>query len=228
MLDALQLHLRAIDSIDWDDPAPGLSARMVALSSREREASAGCDGHVAYVNTHDARRDEVRARRFLEALGLARSLATSGERLTWSTLRKLQATALGRGAVGFRCGVAHAKRGLERYGWADGLERQFTDRLDLATSIAPHPVARAAMLYLDVCFFHPFDDGNGRAARLVLDYTLSQASVTLGQARLVFALPIPAGRRGAYVDFLSRLVKACELGTRARRVGAGVRTLQTE
>ncbi len=39
--------------------------------------------------------------------------------------------------------------------------------------------ARAARLYLDVAFFHPFDDGNGRAALLALGHLLATEDIVL-------------------------------------------------
>ncbi|MGC3996098.1 MAG: Fic family protein [Anaeromyxobacter sp.] len=131
--------------------------------------------------------------------------------LTWAALQELQGVVLGSCSAPFRRGVARAKQGQEQYGCWEGMEQRFAERLALAPSVAPHPVARAAMLYLDLCFFHPFEDGNARAARLALDYTLSYAGLALGDCGLVFALPIPAGRRGAYLDFLARVVRACEM-----------------
>ncbi|MEV8312335.1 Fic family protein [Streptomyces flavidovirens] len=40
--------------------------------------------------------------------------------------------------------------------------------------------ARAARLYLDVAFFHPFDDGNARAALLALGHLLAAENIVLG------------------------------------------------
>lgn len=57
---------------------------------------------------------------------------------------------------------------------------------------------RAARVYLDVCFFHPFDDGNARAARLALDHVLTTAGWALSLAEPVFVIARGAGdRRGA-------------------------------
>ena len=56
--------------------------------------------------------------------------------------------------------------------------------------MAPH--VRAARAYLDVCFVHPFDDGNARAARVALDYVLTRAGLALHAADPVFLLPRPA------------------------------------
>ncbi|MFD1046005.1 AMP-binding protein, partial [Kibdelosporangium lantanae] len=55
--------------------------------------------------------------------------------------------------------------------WLDECLTQTTDTLPLA--------ARAARAYLDVAFFHPFPDGNGRAAMLVLDFVLTRENVGL-------------------------------------------------
>ncbi|MFE9396562.1 Fic family protein [Streptomyces flavidovirens] len=40
--------------------------------------------------------------------------------------------------------------------------------------------ARAARLHLVVAFFHPFDDGNGRAALLALGHQLAAEDIVLG------------------------------------------------
>ena len=39
--------------------------------------------------------------------------------------------------------------------------------------------ARAARAYLDVCFFHPFDDGNARCAFLALVFVLAREGIAL-------------------------------------------------
>ncbi|MFF8844351.1 hypothetical protein ACF08N_16805 [Streptomyces sp. NPDC015127] len=45
--------------------------------------------------------------------------------------------------------------------------------------------AGAARAYLDVCFFHPFDDGNARSAFLALVFVLAREGVALDGVRLV-------------------------------------------
>jgi len=54
-------------------------------------------------------------------------------------------------------------------------------------------VVRAARVFLDVCFFHPFDDGNARAARLALDHVLTSAGLALHAAAPAFVVPRAAG-----------------------------------
>ncbi|WP_322975700.1 Fic family protein [Actinacidiphila glaucinigra] len=45
--------------------------------------------------------------------------------------------------------------------------------------------ARAARAYLDVCFFHPFDDGNARCAFLALVFVLAREGVALNGVGLL-------------------------------------------
>ncbi|MFK0284985.1 Fic family protein, partial [Streptomyces sp. NPDC090499] len=45
--------------------------------------------------------------------------------------------------------------------------------------------ARAARACLDVCFFHPFDDGNARSAFLALVYVLAREGVALDSVSLL-------------------------------------------
>ena len=45
-----------------------------------------------------------------------------------------------------------------------------------------HPLSvsvRAACVYLDVCFFHPFDDGNARSAFLAALFVLAREGIVL-------------------------------------------------
>jgi fido (protein-threonine AMPylation protein) len=43
--------------------------------------------------------------------------------------------------------------------------------------------SRAARTYLDILFFHPFEDGNARAAMLALAFVLAREGVLLDQVR---------------------------------------------
>ena len=70
-------------------------------------------------------------------------------------------------------------------------------------SSIPAP-ARAARAYLDLCFFHPFSDGNARAARLALDHVLTRAGLLLYAVEPIFTLSRAANDwRGAqYLPYL--------------------------
>jgi Fic family protein len=61
-------------------------------------------------------------------------------------------------------------------------------------AVALHPVARAAKLHLDFVKIHPFIDGNGRTARLLLNLELMKSGFP--------AIVLPVERRLAYYNAL--------------------------
>jgi hypothetical protein len=150
-------------------------------------AVATVDGHMAYIETRDRPRDAGRADRLREALQHMRVRAAAGEPLTMSLLARCQQIVLGLDATPvFRIRDAFAKAGRERYSAGPEVARQFDRCLEEANGPAPAAVARAARVYLDVCFFHPFEDGNARAARLALDHVLTCAGLRLTVADPIF------------------------------------------
>ncbi|MDE3722155.1 Fic family protein [Nocardiopsis sp. N85] len=115
-----------------------------------------------------------------EALARVRADAASEARPTFALLAGWQRRVLGRPAP-FRTGAAFAKGGRERYGaWPD-LPIRFAECLAQSDEPGTPPASRAARAYLDVCFFHPFEDGNGRSAFLTLVFVLAREGVALDQ-----------------------------------------------
>jgi len=144
------------------------------------------DAHTLYIEKHDASRSPARASRMKRALFLARKDAKAGRELTFERLCAWQRVVLDVKGVGFREGEAYAHGGRQRYGLKPGTPKQFRHALAEASASTDDPVTRAARVYLDICFFHPFDDGNARAARLALDYVLTRASLALHTTEPVF------------------------------------------
>ncbi len=147
------------------------------------------DGHRAFIERRDAARSADRARHMNDALTFIRAEANAQRPLSWTMLREAQRHVLGVASVDFRDGDAFAHHGRERYALgADTFER-FENCLANAARPSLPPLARAARVYLDVCFVHPFADGNARAARLALDHVLTTAGLALHTAEPVFLLP---------------------------------------
>lgn len=155
------------------------------------------DAHRRFIQGPERTRDPERAGRMLTALEACRASAARGERLTFARLAAWQALVLGEDEVGFRAAPAYARGGGVYYQLGDRTRSDF--EAALAEAEGPGPVAvRAARAYLDVCFFHPFDDGNGRAARLALDHVLTRAGLGLHAAEPLFVIARAADdRRGA-------------------------------
>ncbi|MBR7834877.1 Fic family protein [Actinospica durhamensis] len=78
-------------------------------------------------------------------------------------------------------GDAYAKAGCERYGLTAHTRGEFAACLREAGGRDVPLAARAARAYLDVAFFHPFADGNARAALLTLVYVLAREGVLLAE-----------------------------------------------
>jgi hypothetical protein len=137
------------------------------------------DGHLRYIEGPERARDRARSERMATALSSARAAAKRGKPLDFERLARLQGLVLGIPKAEFRTGDAFAKRGRERYPLEPDTRERFERCLDETRDTSVSAAVRAARVYLDVCFFHPFPDGNGRAARLALDYVLTSERLAL-------------------------------------------------
>jgi hypothetical protein len=166
-----------------------IRAKTRTLERLRNSTKVPADGHAIYIERNDRARDSVRADRMRSGLAMMRRAAADGEALGWKLLARCQREVLGADAEPrFRQRDAFAKEGRERYGISEETQREF-ERC-LAEANAPtHVLDAAARVYLDVCFFHAFEDGNARAARLALDYVLTRAGLGLHVAEPVFAIP---------------------------------------
>jgi Fic/DOC family len=132
------------------------------------------DPHLRFITGAERARDPGRAERMAVALDACRQSAAAGEPLTFDRLAAWQQIVLDDPEVWFRDRTAYAKAGRERYGMVPDIEVRFEQALRDAGS-AEALLVRAARVYLDICYFHPFPDGNARAARLALDHVLTSA-----------------------------------------------------
>ncbi|MFF4576725.1 Fic family protein [Streptomyces sp. NPDC001410] len=126
-------------------------------------------------------RDPEGTARILTALEQALADAKQGRQLTFALMVGRQRTVLRRDSVGFRTMPAFAKGGRERYGLALDTVARFERCLSESTRSDLSLPSRAARTYLDVLFFHPFEDGNARAAMLALAFVLAREGVSLDQ-----------------------------------------------
>ncbi|MFE1347499.1 Fic family protein [Streptomyces sp. NPDC058757] len=147
------------------------------------------DGPAEDFRAFDGALDPARAEGLLAALDLLREDAARGARLDFDLLRGWQRRVLGvPEPPAFRDRPAFAKDGRERYGLAPDARARLDACLAQSDRGAGAPLslpARAARAYLDVCFFHPFDDGNARAALLALLFVLARENVALDSVLLL-------------------------------------------
>ncbi|MFE9635105.1 Fic family protein [Streptomyces sp. NPDC006463] len=167
--DALEDWCRVRREVDWS-----------RAGGAEPEASTGStDGFVTWCEGPVRRRSPVRADRLLSAYAAARGDAAHRAPLTFARLAHWQRLVLGTAEAPFRSGDAYAKGGRERYRLTSHTRADFARCLRDSEERGVPLAARAARTYLDVAFFHPFTDGNARAALLALCFVLAREGVVL-------------------------------------------------
>ncbi|MFJ8694207.1 Fic family protein [Streptomyces roseolilacinus] len=139
------------------------------------------DGLRSFFVATPGERDSEGTAQVLAALEMAFADAEQGRSLAFALMAKWQRIVLGQDLVGFRTMPAFAKGGRERYGLAPGTQALFEHCLSESTQPDLPLPSRAARAYLDVLFFHPFEDGNARAAMLALAFVLAREGVLLDQ-----------------------------------------------
>ncbi|MEX0174408.1 Fic family protein [Streptomyces sp. LMG1-1-1.1] len=169
--DALTDWVRIRPQISW----PCWSGAHLSHGASHRDAFRD------FFNATRGSRDTEGTTRVLEALDLALADAKRGDRLTFTLMADWQQTMLGEGVAAFRTMPAFSKGGRERYGIATGTQARFEQCLSESTQRDLPLPSHAARTYLDILFFHPFEDGNARAAMLALAFVLAREGAAIDQ-----------------------------------------------
>ncbi|MDG4857883.1 hypothetical protein P8605_06900 [Streptomyces sp. T-3] len=177
--DALEVWLRVRASITWP--------RWTGHPHPTSEPT--LDGFHHFFLTTRSSRDPDGTARARAALERVRADAARGARLSLPLIQGWQQIVLNHDAVRFRTLPAFAKKGRERYGLNAETQSRFEECLTESTQPGLPLPSRAARAYLDVLFFHPFEDGVARAAMLVLAFVLASDDVTLNEVH-----PLQAAR----------------------------------
>ncbi|MFI1255313.1 Fic family protein [Streptomyces netropsis] len=186
--DHLQRWLAVRESVPWQE-APDSGADGLVTPSR--------DGAAEDIRAFDGAVEPARAQGLLAALELVRADAARGAPLDFALLRSWQQHVLGTPQPPpFRSSPAFAKGGRERYGIGPDTHARLDTCLAESAMDGGQPLplaARAARACLDVCFFHPFDDGNARSAFLALVFVLAREGVALSGVGLLRRIAFQAG-----------------------------------
>lgn len=177
--------------LDWDSPPAGLEPWLRAAAEVGFEETQAQETYLDEIDLPAHPEDAGRRERFLRALDEIRSLADAGAPLGWRELSAIQGRVLGlRTPAPLRTGDAFARGGREVYPWSSDLGPEFEARAAYALG---DPILEGVRRYLDLIFFHPFDDGNARAARLSLEFALRSGGVPSPPLAPFVGLPKPAG-----------------------------------
>jgi Fic/DOC family len=172
--------------------------QLTVIDDPIRYPPLGRDGHRLWIQSTEAARDPVRAQRMERAV-LHLRVAVEAQPLDLASLVAAQQIAVPE-QPGLRSTVAWAKAGREFYSVPNDLPGVFAGYLADAMNDQDDVALRAARLYLDICFLHPFKDGNGRMARLALDAVLWRAGFQLRAVSALFNLERdPSDERGAWL-----------------------------
>ncbi len=200
-----------VGGLDVDDVVArhcAVRAQLVAIDTPSFAARAATprDGHMNFIAVVDSARDVVRAERMRAALRLTRNRAGAGDTIDLDLLRALHAVAVP-DAARVRSTDAFAKAGRERYGFFPELAQVCSDALGEADDVTQPVLFRAARAYLDVCCFHPFIDGNARAARLLFEFIIAREHLMFNDVDALFRYPIAGGELPAAQAFVTLVHK---------------------
>jgi hypothetical protein len=202
--DHLAVWQRVREAVAWRDVVP----------HPETPVAARRDGFVSFAHG-TAGRGPQRLSRLLSAYDDVRREVAGGAELTAELTARWNRTLRGVPVAAFRRAPAYAKGGRERYGLDAGTEQRFAAGLAEAADEDTPVTARAARAYLDVAFFHPYDDGNARLAGLVLQFVLLRGRVELDEVAPILTTVRRADDAGGAAD-LARLVHGITTATRRR------------
>ena len=160
--------------------------------------------------------------RLLTAYEDVRREVVTGANLTPDLLSRWNRIIRGVPVAAFRRAPAYAKNGREWYGLHADTEDRFASCLAETADRETPVTARAARVYLDVAFFHPYDDGNARLAGLVLQFVLLRGSVELDEIAPILTTVRRADDAGGAAD-LARLVHGIAVATHRRWLRATAR-----
>lgn len=203
--DGLLSHLAMALDLRYDRPPDNVSA---LLGEVETSSPRGHDELLAWFAAWE--QGTLRPSLYEPAVRRVRTLADDRTPLTWAIVQDVQGTLLDLpGPAPFRRGPAYARGGLRRYGWFPAAESMLARKLEADACDGLHPVLQAARAYLDLIHFHPFEDGNTRAASLWLEYFLRRARIQLPPLRPLLALRQHPGDPARAWTFVLLLCKLC-------------------
>lgn len=195
-------HLRATLGMDWAAPPPEVAALLPSSSSST--AHDRVDRHLAYCRRFDWPQhagDPDRNARYAATIPMVRTSAATAMALDWSLLCRFQALLLGTASESYRRGPAYALNGQQKYGMFSGQDRLVAAKIESDAADGAHPLLKAVRLWLDMIYVHPFRDGNGRAARLAVDFLCTRHCIALPDLAILAATKPEAGDGQDYWRF---------------------------
>ena len=202
--EALLPHLIASLSMGWDSPPEYIAERLNSAFPATTPDEARTMNVAAPESEGETKRQAWIKQRcgHLPLEHLNRNVHPRAPSL--EAMIGVQETMLKSRPIRFRSTVAFTSVRDERYAYFDGIEEMFRRKIDADMADRCHPMIKAMRLYLDILFFHPFPDGNARAATLWSAYLCRINGIHAPHFRDIERFPLLPGNRHCYwslVDF---------------------------
>ncbi|EKU99872.1 hypothetical protein Lepto7375DRAFT_1957 [Leptolyngbya sp. PCC 7375] len=134
-------------------------------------------------------------------------LAGSGNKLTFDRMCEVQKYVVSNDQAKFRQCAAYTSIRHERYAYFSSLENIFRTKVSVDDGDDCHPLIKAVRLYLDIIFFHPFGDGNARAAMLWFAFYALRYRFNVPDFRKLHGFGFVPGNKACYWMFSAVVIQ---------------------
>lgn len=135
------------------------------------------------------------------SLDLVTKLSRRNRVYNYSILQSVQHLVVGSANSKFRSTSAFCNHRHERYAYFTDLPALFKTKVIKDSVDSSHPLVKAARLYLDIIFIHPFIDGNARAAILSAVFYCQKFGYNAPDINHLFSYKFSRPSEASYIDF---------------------------
>lgn len=176
-------HIETTLNMDWFSIDPGVKIP-------ERTSS-----------SFDKRLINISNRCGQESLDLINKLSRRNRLYTLPVMQSVQHFLVGSENSKFRSSSAFCNRRHERYAYFTDLPKLFEMKVAKDAEESLHPLVKAARLYLDIIFIHPFIDGNARAALSSAVFYCQKYGYNVPDMNRLFSYQFSRPSEASYTDF---------------------------
>lgn len=190
--DVLVPHLSATLTMEWQTP-PSSIVNLLRETTETKKMSVGLAQTVARCGECSFQEIE--------------HLARSGNKLTFDRMCEVQKHIVSNEQAKFRQCTAYTSIRRERYAYFSSLENIFRTKVSVDDGDNCHPLIKAVRLYLDIIFFHPFGDGNARAAMLWFAFYALRYRFNVPDFRKLHGFGFVPGNKACYWMFSAVVIQ---------------------
>lgn len=176
-------HLETTLKMDWVSLEPNLKVHRRKISCMNK------------------RRENISNRCGQDSLDLTTKLSRRNRLYNYPIMQSVQQLVVDSGNSKFRSTSAFCNIRHERYAYFTDLPKLFKMKVEKDANESLHPLVKAARLYLDIIFIHPFIDGNARAAILSTVFYCQKYAYSIPDLNRLFSYQFNRPSEASYTDF---------------------------